>query len=208
MTGHPSLPGELADGAALRDRPDAWPVVASDEVYASAYLSLSLDTVRTPAGDEVTRAVVRPHGAVGVLALDEEGRVLLVEQYRHPVRGRLLELPAGTLDVDGEGAEDAARRELHEEADLLAEHWESLVAPYATPGYSSERWEVFVATGLSAVPQDERFTREAEEAEIRQLWVPLEDAVAAVLDGRIGDSMTVAGVLAAHARGLGRTDRR
>lgn len=208
MTAHPSLPGELVDGDQLRDRPASWPVVASETAYESGYLSLHLDTVRTPDGDEVTRAVVRPHGAVGVLALDDDGRVLLVEQYRHPVQGRLLELPAGTLDVDGEAAVDAARRELNEEADLLAQHWESLVAPYATPGYSSERWEVFVATGLTPVAEADRFEREAEEAEIRQLWVPLEQAVEAVLDGRIGDSMTVAGVLAAHARGLGRTDRR
>lgn len=208
MTAHPSLPGEVVDGGQLRDRPASWPVVASETAYESGYLSLHLDTVRTPDGDEVKRAVVRPHGAVGVLALDDDGRVLLVEQYRHPVQGRLLELPAGTLDVDGEASVDAARRELNEEADLLAQHWESLVAPYATPGYSSERWEVFVATGLAPVAEADRFQREAEEAEIRQLWVPLEQAVEAVLDGRIGDSMTVAGVLAAHARGLGRADRR
>lgn len=208
MTAHPSLPGVLAGGDELRDRDDAWPVVATEQAYASGYLSVSLDTVRTPTGDDVSRVVVRPHGAVGVLALDDAGRVLLVEQYRHPVRGRLLELPAGTLDVEGEDAVDAARRELHEEADLVADHWERLVAPYATPGYSSERWEVFVATGLRPVPEAERFAREAEEAEIRQLWAPLDDVVAAVLDGRIGDSMTVAGVLAAHARGLGRPDRR
>ncbi len=208
MSTHPSLPGELADGAHLRDRPASWPVVVKENKFASAYLRVCLDTVRTPDGDEIDRVVVKPHGAVGVVALDDEGRVLLVEQYRHAVQGRLLELPAGTLDVDGEASVDAARRELREEADLVAERWTPLLSPYASPGYSSERWEVFVAAGLSPVAEDERFAREAEEAEIRQLWVPLEQAVEAVLDGRIGDSMTVAGVLAAHVRGFGRPDRR
>lgn len=208
MTSHPSLPGDVVDGSQLRDRPASWPVVAKENKYASAYLRVCLDTIETPTGDRVDRVVVKPHGAVGVVALDDEGRVLLVEQYRHAVQGRLLELPAGTLDVEGEPSVDAARRELREEADLHADSWSALVALYASPGYSSERWEVFVATGLSPVADDDRFEREAEEAEIRQLWVPLDEAVEAVLDGRIGDSMTVAGVLAAHARGLGRTDRR
>ncbi|AXT85265.1 ADP-ribose pyrophosphatase [Aeromicrobium sp. A1-2] len=196
MTAHPVLPGELADPATLSDSRHAWPVSSSDIKYESPYVSLRVDTIVDPAGGEHGRAVVQPNGAIAVLAIDDEDRVLLVEQYRHPVGRRLLELPAGTLDVEGESSIDAAARELAEEADIVAEHWESIVHLLATPGYSTEAWEVFQATGLSAVPPAERTTREAEEADMVQWWLPFDDVVTAILAGRITDSLTVAGVLA------------
>jgi len=198
MTGHPRLPGELADGASLGDSDQKWPVSSTDVKYESPYVSLRIDTIVDPQGGEHARAVVQPNGAIGVLAIDEDDRVLLVEQYRHPVGRRLFELPAGTLDVHGESALDAAVRELAEEADVVAEEWESILHLLATPGYSTEAWEVFRATGLSAVPHADRTQREAEEADMRQWWLPFDDAVDAVLSGRITDSLTVAGILAAQ----------
>lgn len=200
MTPHPSLPGELVTDAADQDA--SWPVTASEQVYRSGYLGVDVDVIRDPRGDEHSRVVVRPHGAVGVLAIDDEDRVLLVEQYRHPVQRRAVELPAGTLDVPGEPALDAAARELAEEADVVAEHWTSLLTLLASPGYSSEAFEVFRATGLRPVPPDERTERLAEEADMHQWWVPFDVVVDAVLDGRIRDAMTCAGVLAelAHRR--------
>ena len=198
MTAHPRLPGELADGDSLRDSDQSWPVTASDSKYESPYVSLRIDTIVDPTGGEHARAVVQPNGAIGVLAIDEYDRILLVEQYRHPVGRRLLELPAGTLDVLGESPLDAAARELAEEADIVAEQWESILHLLATPGYSTEAWEVFQATGLSAVPHADRTEREAEEADMAQWWLPFKDAVDAVLSGRITDSLTVAGILAAQ----------
>jgi 8-oxo-dGDP phosphatase len=198
MTAHPSLPGELADPATLGDSDQTWSVSASDSKFESPYVSLRLDTIVDPQGDEHVRAVVQPNGAIGILAIDDDDRILLVEQYRHPVGRRLIELPAGTLDVDGESPATAAARELAEEADVVAEHWESILHLLATPGYSTEAWEVFRATGLSAVPDADRTEREAEEADMVQWWLPFDDAVAAVLDGRITDSLTVAGILAAQ----------
>jgi 8-oxo-dGTP pyrophosphatase MutT (NUDIX family) len=198
MTEHPRLPGELADGAPLSDSDHSWPVSSSEVKYDSPYVSLRIDTIVDPTGGEHARAVVQPNGAIGVLALDEHDRVLLVEQYRHPVGRRLLELPAGTLDVAGESAISAAKRELAEEADIAAEHWESILHLLATPGYSTEAWEVFQATGLSAVPHADRTEREAEEADMVQWWLPFDEAVDAVLSGRITDSLTVAGILAAQ----------
>jgi 8-oxo-dGTP pyrophosphatase MutT (NUDIX family) len=198
MTAHPRLPGELADAATLRESEQSWPVSTSDVKYDSAYLSVRVDTIVDPAGGEHPRAVVQPHGAIGILAIDEDDRILLVEQYRHPVGRRLLELPAGTLDVQGEGTTVAAARELAEEADVVAEHWESILHLLATPGYSTERWEVFRATGLSPVPEADRTPREAEEADMAQWWLPFDDAVEAVLAGHITDSLTVAGILAAQ----------
>lgn len=196
MTSHPSLPGRLG-GAEVGDSPQEWPVASSTTHYESPYLSVGVDVIVAPDGSEHARAVVRPNGAVGVLALDDEDRVLLVEQYRHAMQHRMVELPAGTLDVDGEEPVEAARRELAEEADLEAADWSTLLRLAATPGYSTERWTVYRATGLSVLPTHDR---EAEEADMQQWWVPFDVALDAALSGRIADSMTVAGLLAESAR--------
>ncbi|MBC7631247.1 NUDIX hydrolase [Aeromicrobium sp.] len=198
MTSHPRLPGSLGGGDALSDTDHSWPVSGSTGVHDSPYLSLRIDTIVDPDGGEHARAVVKPNGAVGVLALDEDDRLLLVEQYRHPVGRRLFEIPAGTLDVPGESPLDAAMRELAEEADVIATGWESMLHLLATPGYSTEEWEIFRATDLSPVPEADRTSREAEESEMAQWWVPFDDVVDAVLAGRIRDSMTVSAVLAAQ----------
>ena len=198
MTPHPQLPGKLADGAELRDVPQSWPVSLSQSIFDSAYLSLSIDTIMDPDGGEHARTVARPNNAVGILAFDDDDRILLVEQYRHPMRHRMLEIPAGTLDVDGEGPAAAAERELAEEADLIAGEWTSILELTATPGYSTERWQIFRASGLEPVPHADRTEREAEEADMVQWWVPFDEAVTASLEGRITDSMTVSAILAAQ----------
>lgn len=200
MTEHPRLTGRIVQDEVLTDEAAAWPVASTEVVYDSAYLSVTVDTVADPAGAEHLRAVVRPHGAVGVVALDEHDRVLLIQQYRHPVGRRLLEIPAGTLDVLGEPPLDAAARELAEEADVTAATWSHELTLYASPGYSSERWDVYLATDLAAVPPGERTERQAEEADMTHWWMPFDEAVAAVLDGRITDSMAVAGILGVQAR--------
>ncbi|WP_293785620.1 NUDIX domain-containing protein, partial [uncultured Aeromicrobium sp.] len=105
---HPRLPGQLADH--LADAPAGWPVARSATAFSNGYLDVTLDTIVGPDGQEHERVVVRPRGAVAVLAIDEDDRVLLVEQYRHPVGQRLVEIPAGTLDVDGEHPAEAAAR--------------------------------------------------------------------------------------------------
>ena len=199
MSDHPTLPGRLAPPD-LSDSSHAWPVANTTPRYSSPFLSVRTDAIVDPTGEAHDRVVVQPRGAVGVFAIDDEDRVLLVEQYRHPVGARLLELPAGTLDVAGEDARDAAARELMEEADVAAHTWEHLLSIVSTPGYSTEQWTVFRATGLRAVPAAERAERHAEEAEIVQWWMPLDDAVAAVFAGRITDAMTIAGVLAEKVR--------
>ncbi|MFY0406000.1 NUDIX domain-containing protein [Solicola sp. PLA-1-18] len=201
---HPSLPGFLpAPGEQVRDREQHWPVAGSSRLYDGSYMSVREDRVTAPDGHELTRQVVEHKGAVGVVVVDDDDRVLLLEQYRHPVAHRLLELPAGVLDVPGESPLEAARRELGEETDLVAEHWEPLVhRAHASPGYTAERWEVFLARGLSLVPDADRTVREGEEADMGVVWVPFDDAVRAALEGRIGDCMTMIGLLAAHAHRL------
>lgn len=201
MTEHPRLPGRLwAPGEALRDQQQSWPVEASRQPYAGGFLGVREDEVRGPGGEVFTRVVVEHQGSVGVVALDEDGRVLLLRQYRHATGRRLLELPAGILDVEGEQAVDAIARELAEEAGVRAEHWTPLLDMWSSPGMTDEHWQLFVARGLSAVPADEIPERQHEEADLEVVWLPLDDAVQAVLERRIGDAMTVAGVLAVAAQ--------
>ncbi|MDO9380189.1 MAG: NUDIX hydrolase [Nocardioidaceae bacterium] len=198
---HPSLTGVVAaPGEQVADREQHWPVAGTSRLYDGHYMSLRQDLVSAPDGAELSRQVVEHRGAVGVVVLDDDDRVLLLEQYRHPVGHRLLELPAGVLDVEGESPLDAARRELGEETDLVAEHWETLVhRAHASPGYTEERWQVFLARGLSLVPDDARTVREGEEADMGIVWLPFDEAVQGALQGRIGDCMTMIGLLAAHA---------
>lgn len=201
MTAHESLPGRVAGPADLQDGPsDPWPVNDREIHYDTAYMQVSFETIVAPDGSEHGRAIARPNDAVGVLALDDQDRVLLVAQYRHAIGRRLFELPAGMLDVAGEAALDAAARELAEEADVVAEHWSETLALLPTPGYSTESWQVFRATGLSVVPSDDRHEREGEEADMQQWWAPFPDVVDAALDGRIRDCMTVSAVLAEQVR--------
>lgn len=186
----------LTDAAeTLRDEPFAPEVIESTRVYKGWVWDVLSDRVAYGDG-EIVREYVDHTGAVAVLALDDDGRVLLIQQYRHPIRHRDWELPAGLLDIDGEDPMDAAKRELVEEADLVARDWRPLVETWTTPGGNSELIRIFLATGVSAAP--EAFAREAEEADIRTAWVPLSDAVKAVLDGRLRNGILSLGVLAAE----------
>lgn len=204
MTGrepHPTLPGSVLDPTErLTDRAESWPVRETREAYRHPFLSLALDTIEAPDGESFERIYVRHHGAVGVVAMDVDDRVLLLEQYRHPARSRLVELPAGVLDHDGEDPRDAAARELAEEADLVAREWTPLLRLYSSPGFADEHWQVYLAQGLSAVPVADRHTRVHEEAHMTRVWAPLDDVVDAALAGEIADAMAVAGVLAASVR--------
>jgi ADP-ribose pyrophosphatase len=150
-------------------------------------------------GDSVARDYVDHPGAVAILARNEAGDVLLIQQYRHPIRLRDWEIPAGLLDVSGEEPLAAAKRELEEEADLLAADWSELGSVFSSPGGSNELVQVFEARGLTA--SGAVFERSEEEADIVRRWVPLKDAVAGVLAGRLRNSILAFAVLAAHARG-------
>lgn len=147
----------------------------------------------------VRREYIEHPGAVSVLAMDDDGRVLLLRQYRHPVRHDLWELPAGLLDLVDEDPVLAAERELWEEVDLRAGRYDLLVDFLNSPGGSDEAQRVFLARDVQQVPEAERFTREHEEAGIITAWVPLDEAVADVLAGRIQNPGAVIAVLAADA---------
>lgn len=197
------------DGAELADVRGERPVLDSRVVHRGLIWDVVRETVELGPAGTVTREFVRHPGAVAVIALDDDDRVLLLRQYRHAAGGGLWEPPAGLLDVPGEDRLTAARRELAEEADLVAASWWVLADYLSTPGGSDERLRVFLARDLSPVPEAERHTREAEEADMVAAWVPLDDAVTAVLAGRVRNPSTAVGVLAAHAaRGRGWADLR
>ncbi|MFS0854421.1 NUDIX domain-containing protein [Microbacterium sp. 179-I 3D4 NHS] len=185
---------ETGAGAPLRDEPFEPEVVRSDVVYEGAVWNVRDDRVRYGDG-EIRRQYVDHTGAVAILAMDDDGRVLMIQQYRHPIRHRDWELPAGLLDVPGEEPLAAARRELAEEADLVASSWEPLVSSWTTPGGNDEIIHLFLATGLESA--ETAFARADEEADIRVEWVPLDDAVDGVLTGRLRNGILAIGVMAA-----------
>ncbi|MCU1631856.1 MAG: ADP-ribose pyrophosphatase [Micrococcaceae bacterium] len=163
----------------------------------------------TDDGESITRDFIRHPGAVAVLVLNDDDQVLLIRQYRHPVRMALWEIPAGLLDEEGEDFVDAAARELAEEADLTAGRWQVLVDLFLSPGSSSEALRVYLARGIGDVPESDRHTRTHEEAEIELKWVDLDTAISAALEGRIHSPSAVAAILAAGvARGNGFADLR
>jgi ADP-ribose pyrophosphatase len=175
-----------------------------ETVYKGLVWDIARDTVDLGEGGVHQREYVQHTGAVGVLALDDDDRVLFIEQYRHPVGMTLWELPAGLLDVGDEAPLQAARRELAEEADLRAERWDVLVDWFNSPGGSTEALRLYLARGVSAVPEAERHQREAEELGMTARWVPLDDARDAVLAGALHNPGAVVGVLAAcEARAQG-----
>jgi ADP-ribose pyrophosphatase len=183
---------------------DEFSVVDSEPVYTGKVVSLRRDVVRMSDGELAVREVVGHPGAVGVVAIDENDQVVLVNQYRHPLRARLDELPAGLLDVADEPAVDAAQRELAEEARLSADRWETLIDLNPSPGFSDEAIRIFLARDLAEAPYPDDFVVEHEEATMTVRRVPLAEAVQAALDGRITNAAAVAGVLAAEvARGRG-----
>jgi ADP-ribose pyrophosphatase len=166
--------------------------------------SVLTDEVRMPDGGYVERDYLVHVGAVGVVAVDEQDRVVLVHQYRHPVGYPLWELPAGLIDVAGEELVDAAARELAEEADLVAAQWRLLVDVHSSPGCSNELIRIFLARELTEVPEADRHERHAEEADLVVHRVALDDAVAMALRGEITNAACLVGVFAAvRLRDLG-----
>jgi ADP-ribose pyrophosphatase len=180
------------------DEPAHWPVVASAERYRGKIINVRTDTIRVPEGTTTEREVVEHPGAVGIVALDEHDRVLMIQQYRHPVGRLLWELPAGLRDVTGEPTAQTGRRELLEETGYRARDWHVLADYFSSPGIITERLRIFLARGLEEVPAAGRdFVPENEEAHLVLDWVPLDRAVSLVLAGEIHNGVAVVGLLAA-----------
>ena len=175
-------------------------VLSSTHRFRGRVIDVRTDVVRMPGGGTGERDVVTHPGAVGIVAIDDQGRVLLIKQYRHALRQAIWEVPAGIRDVAGEDPEDTARRELLEETGWTARTWRHLVSVHPTPGYADERFEVYLATDVEESHDRPEVVDEELDLEVR--WTPLGDACAEILAGTITNAMCVTGVLAA-ARVLG-----
>lgn len=198
----------MIDGAGespslLHDRPERWPVVSSRICYDThAVVAVRRDRIRAAGGgSEFDRDIVVHPGAVAVVALDDHDRMLLVTQYRHAVGHRLVEAPAGLLDVAGEPYLDAAARELYEEGHVRARDWRVLLDVFTSPGMTDEAIRIYLARDLELVHEDERHVGEHEEADMSVHWSPLADVVGAVLAGQVHNGILCVAALAAWAAG-------
>jgi len=186
------------------DTSGGWPVTASVDLYRDGWIvALRQDTIHAPegvGGDRGTfdRWVLEHPGAVIVLAVDDAEQVACVRQYRHPAQGTFLELPAGLRDTDGEDPLETAKRELLEETELVASEWRQLLALWPSAGITAERHVFYLARGLTAGDRGD-FALQHEEAAMEMLWVPVDDLVEAVLDGRVTEEPISVAVLAYDA---------
>jgi 8-oxo-dGDP phosphatase len=188
----------------LEDRAETYPVTASRRLFDGRVINVRTDDVVMPTGETVPRDVVEHPGAVGVIAVDDDGRVLLLEQYRHPPGRLLWEPPAGLLDEPGEPAHETAARELYEEAGYRAATWHTLLDAFTSPGMCDEAIRLYLARDLVAVPEDERHRGEFEEADMPVVWVAIDEVLDAISAGSLHNPLTIMGVHAAareRARG-------
>ena len=183
----------------VRDEMADLTVLSSTELIDGRIWSVRRDRVVLPWGPTAERDIVVHPGAVAVLALDDDDRVLLIRQYRHPMGMFLFEIPAGLLDVVDEDPLSAAQRELAEEAGYAADHWQVLVDEANTPGGSTEALRCYLARGLTALPDGRPHTGEAEEGHLPRVWVPLDQARDLVLAGALTNGTTALAILAAWA---------
>jgi ADP-ribose pyrophosphatase len=165
-------------------------------IHQGRIVSLAVDTIRAPDGSTFERDVVRHPGAVAVVPLLDDGRVVLVRQYRAPVDAELLEIPAGIRDVEGEAPEVTAQRELAEEVGLAASRLDLLCRFHNSPGCTDEEVYVFLGRGLTEVDDDRHGIEEQHMTVERHL---LDDAIAMIASEAITDAKTIIGLTLARA---------
>lgn len=187
----------------MTERASSYEVLLSRSPYKGAKVAVRVDTLTTPDDSTADREVVVVDDAVAVVAMDDQWRVCLLGQYRHPFGERVLELPAGKLDVAGEAALQAAKRELEEEAELRSEAWTELTCFLNSAGWTTERTHVFLAERVFAgTDPTSEFIAIGEEADLEVSMVPLAECLRMIEVREIVDAKTIIGVLMA-ARRLG-----
>ncbi|MCY7399886.1 MAG: NUDIX hydrolase [Nocardioides sp.] len=181
----------------LADRPARWPVLSTRDVHRDHWVvALREDRITRPGHPEesFTRISLEHPGAVIVLAVDDQERVMCLRQYRHTSGHEFIELPAGLRDAGDEPAVETAQRELREEVELVASDWRLLLSTFPSAGITDEVHEIFLARGLSHAPRGD-FEMRHEEAEMEAFWVPMEELLEAVLDGRVREGPLALAVL-------------
>jgi 8-oxo-dGDP phosphatase len=175
----------------------AWFETVDARTVHEGFSTVVVETVRTPDGGTVEREVVRHQDAVAVVPVLDDGRILLLKQYRHPVGGDVLEIPAGTMDVDGESIEEVAHRELAEEIAHDARELVHLATFHNSAGWSTERTHVLLGRGVHPVDPPEDFVPKAEEAVMEVVPFTSEDALQLAREGAFSDAKTLIGLLLA-----------
>lgn len=170
-------------------------MVASEEIFDGHVVHLFKDTVELPNGKLATRETVRHIGAVAVVPLTDDGKVIVERQFRYPLGCVITEIPAGKLDSKDEDRLSAAKRELQEETGYTAEEWIDLGDYYPAAAYTDERISLYLAKGLK---QGDRNLDEDEFLDV--VAVDLEELVEEVLNGTITDGKTQAALLKAYLR--------
>ena len=185
----------------MEDTQDSWPVAATEPLLKHWLLTVRSDKVQMPDKNFAERTVVSHPGAVAVLALDDDGRVLMIRQYRHPVGYQLWEIPAGLRDAAGEPPLETARRELFEETGYRAREWHVLIDYFTSPGFTTERLRIYLARGVELAQGDPgpAYVRHDEEKYLVSKWVPLAEAVRLAFAGKLHNSAAITGVLAAQS---------
>ena len=177
----------------IEDRPIEYPITKSEVAFEGRVFNINRETFDYPTGS-LTREFVAHPGAVAVVAVDDTNRVLMVSQYRHPVRQVLWEIPAGLCDVVGEPRIETAKRELLEETGYVAQNIEPLIEFFTTPGGNDEMISVFLAQDLKFVGHD--LDLEGEEIDMGVQWVPLNEALQSVLESKIKSPTATVGLMA------------
>lgn len=164
-------------------------VLSSDSIFEGRAVNLRVDTVQLPSGRKTTRETVEHRDCVAIVAIDVDGNVLLVKQYRHPIEKELLEIPAGGIDP-GEDPETTVRREMQEETGYLPRNVEKLGGFYSAPGYCTEYLHLFLVTDLVS---SQLYAEDTES--IRLLKIPVTEITDLISSGSICDAKSIAGLL-------------
>jgi ADP-ribose pyrophosphatase len=183
-----------------KDRPATLAISKSEVVFEGKIWDIKSESFEYNGGTLVREFVAHP-GAVAVVALNEANQVLLINQYRHPVREFLWEIPAGLLDLPGESKVEAAKRELLEETGFIADSWQELIEFHTTPGGNNETIAIFLARDLRHQGHD--LELEGEETDMQVAWVPLAEALSSVLASEMRSPSAAVGIMAAaHKIGI------
>lgn len=162
--------------------------ISSQDIFKGRIVKLRVDTVSLPDGRESTREVIEHAGAVAIVALDKDGQIVMVRQYRKPVEQVLLEIPAGTMEPNEEPLL-CAQRELREETGYSAGNWQKILSYYSAPGFTDEQLHLYLATDLSdgeVEPDEDEF--------VETVYLPLEQAYKLIFEGQIKDGKSIIGI--------------
>lgn len=169
-------------------------MVSSKNVFNGVLLNVNFDEISLPDGRKATREYITHIGAVCVIPITDDGKVIIERQYRYPIGQLVTEIPAGKLDFSDEDRLEAAKRELREETGYTADNWRDIGLFYPAPAYSDEKITMFLATGLH------KGETELDEDEFIEVdAVPLKELVSDVLSGKITDAKTQLAILKANA---------